>query len=439
MQELAKYSFTSQLGDYPKAAVRYTSVNLMIDQWLKEKGATNTSIERGTFSSKRPGASGHFTQTITKNDVGELREILLIDMIKGKHAFATNLRVGLIGSEVIIYCALSVKRLSQIIAPLNVYPRCPKIIRDIVEGYGDWTLEGDLVPRATVIDAAGDRGGYDLSKALLDKKRKFPVVVISDDPDHRPWINLTQKLANDLVGVAHVASLDDEGSWALTDELGKSYSCYLGAVRLYWPLTTDDLNTSVWTATRLLQEYGEDISGLNRFLTTIREIVLETSSLSLSNPKNLREVSKQDLRLRLSTANAEEQEKELNSIIDENGDLCDQLNEAKAEIARLKSKVLSLYSQQNERDQEESPDDSEVELVHTPAEAGDLRYYKKISKNGNSDKLVVTKECNHNSWRPTPKAIQAQKGIQKLEGRDDWRSFQHCNGCKGGGRWRVQW
>lgn len=439
MQELAKYYFTSKLDDVAEAIERYFSVNELIDRWLTEKGAANTSLEKGTFSSKRQGASGHFTQTITKNDIGELREFLLIDIVKGKHAFATTLKVGMIGCEVVIYCALSVKRLSEVIAPLNVYPRCPKIIRDIVEAFGDWKLGGDVVPRATLIDASGEIGGYDLSVSLLDRERKFPILVVSDDPDNRPWTNLAGKLANDLVGVAHVASVDEDGSWALTDELGKSHSCYLGAVRLYWPLTTDDLHTSVWTAGRLIKEYGEDVSGLNKFLAMIREVVLETSSLSLSHPKTLREISNQELRQRLSAANAEEQEKELNTIIDENSELYDKLSESNAEIARLKSKILSLYSQLNEGDQGGSADDSEVEAVHKPAEAGELRFYKKIRKNGGSDKLVVTGECNHKSWRPTPKAIQAQKGIQKLEGRDDWRSFQHCNGCTNGGRWRVQW
>jgi len=439
MQELAKYSFVSDFDNHSDAIDRYCLISEQVDKWLTEKGAADTSVERGNFASKTRGATGHFTQKIIENDNGQLREILLLDLIKGQHSFATNLRIGLVESKVIVYCALSVQRSSQVIAPVQVRPRCPRIIKDIISSYGDWKFEGDILPNGSVINAASYESGCELSARLTDKTRRFPVLVVSDDLEYQPWTNLAQKLASDLVGVAHVASADEDGSWALTDELGKPHSCYMGAVRLYWPLTTDDLHSSVWTAARLLAEYGEDIAGLNKFVEEIREVVFETSSLSLSNPKVLREITRQDLRQRLNDASAEEQEKELNSIIEENSNLFDLLNEANAEIAKLRSKNLSLNSQLSERPKVEVTDDSEAEEVHIPAAAGELRFYKKISKNGGADKLVVTRECSHNSWGIAPKAIQAQKGIKKLEGRDDWRTLQHCGGCINGGRWRVQW
>lgn len=439
MQELAKYSFVSNFDDHSEAIDRYYSVSGRVDQWLIEKGAAETSAELGSFLSKTRGAIGHFTQKTIENDNGQLREILLLDLIKGQHSFATSLKIGLVGSKVVIYCALSVQRSSQFIAPVKVHPRCPKIIRDIIGSYGDWTFEGDIVPNGSIVSAESYEDGCDLSIRLADKTRRFPVVVVSDDPKYQPWANLAQKLASDLIGVAHVTIVNEDGSWALTDELGKSHSCYLGAVRLYWPLTTDDLHSSVWTAARLLTEYGEDAAGLNRFAEETRAVVFETSSLSLSNPKVLREINRQELRQRLNKASTEEQEKELNSIIEENSSLLDQLNEANAEIAKLRSKNLSLNSQLSERPLAEVADDSEAEVVHVPAVAGDLRFYKKTSTGGGVDRLVVTGECNHNSWGKATKAIQAQKGIKKLEGRDDWRTLLHCGGCTNGGRWRVQW
>jgi hypothetical protein len=226
MQELAKYSFVSDFNDHSDAIDRYCSVSERVDQWLTEKGAAGTSAERGTFSSKTRGASGHFTQKIIDNDNGQLREILLLDLIKGQHSFATNLRIGLVESKVVIYCALSVQRSSQVIAPVKVRPRCPRVIKDIISSYDDWRFEGDTVPNGSVINSASYEDGCDLSAQLVDKTRRFPVLVVSDDLEYRPWTNLAQKLASDLVGVAHVASADEDGSWALTDELGKSHSCY---------------------------------------------------------------------------------------------------------------------------------------------------------------------------------------------------------------------
>lgn len=439
MQELAKYSFAADFESATDALDRYISVIGRVDQWILGKGATSPLAEKGTFLSKKRGANGHYTQKTYENDNDHLREILLLDHIKGQHAFATNLRVGLVGCKVVVYCALSVQRSAQVIAPINAHPRCPGVIRDIISGYGGWKFEGDIVPSGDTIDAAGYEAGCDLSARILDRSRKYPILVVSDDPECLPWADVAQRLASDLVGVAHVANANEDGSWALTDELGKSQSCYLGAVRLYWPITTDDLHSSVWTAARLLSEYGGNAVGQNKFQEKIREIVFETSSLSLSNPKLLREVAKRELPRRLKIASAEDQEKELSAIIEENSALLDQLGEANSEIARLRSKVLSLSSQLSERPPVEVATEAGEINAHVPARDGDLRFYKKIGKSGSVDKLVVTNECNHGSWEVTPKAIQAQKGVMKLEGRNGWRSFQHCGTCTNGGRWKVQW
>jgi hypothetical protein len=72
---------------------------------------------------------------------------------------------------------------------------------------------------------------------------------------------------------------------------------------------------------------------------------------------------------------------------------------------------------------------------------GETRYYKKIGSGGGVDALVKTKQCNHKSsdWTSAFKGDQAEKGLLKLEGRNDWKSIAHCSACTGGGRWRVNW
>jgi hypothetical protein len=443
MQDLGKYLLKHVSTDTKHATNRFEIVDKMFDSWMSEKGVTDLSSETGKFTSIKQGANGTFSRKLTQNELGSLREILLIEIFENEHAFVTELRIGLVDNSVFIYCSLSAKRLSQIIAPVRIHPRCPRIIREIIEKFDDWELDGDKIPSSSIINSNGEDGGLALCTRLLDKGRRFPVLVISDDLDERPWPNLAEKLARDLVGVAHVAVVDDEGSWAMTDELGKRDSCYLGAVRLYWPLGEKDyLSSSIWTASKLWDEYSGDIPGLGRFQSTIRGIVLETSSLSLSAPKSLREISKREMRDRLNAANAEEKEKDLNSIIDENSELNDKLEAANAEILKLKSRIAFLSSKLDDGDPDKdtnSPEDCETEIAHSPVGEGQIRYYKKIGKKGDTDTLVCVKQCNHNSWRPAFKAIQAEKGITKLEGRSDWRSIQHCNGCKGGGRWKVQW
>jgi len=50
------------------------------------------------------------------------------------------------------------------------------------------------------------------------------------------WLVDPGELAERLAGIAHVYLLEDKwAGYTLTEEVGKQYSCYNGAVRLYWP------------------------------------------------------------------------------------------------------------------------------------------------------------------------------------------------------------
>jgi len=441
MQELATYSFFAKLSDLESAEHRFQALDDLFVKWMQKKGVTDFTQEKGRFQSNAEGAVGSYTRTTVSNSLGRLSEIMMIDMVLNDHAFVTNIKFGQLESSVYVYCSLSAKRLSHIIAPLKLFPRCPSVIRDVISSYDDWTLGGEAVPPPTPEEHFGEDEGILLCEKLLDENRHFPVIVVSTDT--AVWRDLADKLARDLVGVAHVATVDEHGSWALTDELGKQNSCYLGAVRLYWPLgVLDDLRSTVWTAEHLENKYGVNTAGANKFLSVVRGMVMETASLSLSVPKSLREISKHELRDRISRSNAQQREEELNSIIDENSNLTDSLDEARAEISNLKRKLTSLYSALEQAGLEEEGVESEEESVseaHVPFTPGEIRYYKKTKKSGRADNLVLTNSCNHNSWKPLHKAIQAEKGVQKLEKSKDYRTIQHCNECTGGGLWKVQW
>lgn len=443
MQELATYSFFAKFSDLESAEQRFHALDEMFVGWMQKKGVTDFTQEKGRFRSNAEGAIGSYTRTTVVNALGRLSEIMMVDMIPNDHAFVTNIKFGQFEDAIYVYCSLSAKRLSHIIAPLKLFPRCPSIIRDVISSYDDWVLGGEAVPPPIPVEYFGEDKGILLCEKLLDENRNFPIMVVSTDT--AVWRDLADKLARDLVGVAHVAAVDEHGSWALTDELGKQNSCYLGAVRLYWPLgVLDDLRSTVWTAEQLESRFRTNAAGANKFLSVVRGMVMETSSLSLSVPKSLREISKRELRDRISQSNAQQREEELNSIIDENSDLADSLDEARAEIARLKGKLTSLYSAMEQAGLEgegEGVESEEENLseAHVPFTPGEVRYYKKTKKSGRADNLIVTNSCNHNSWKPVHKAIQAEKGVQKLEKSKDYRTIQHCNECTGGGLWRVQW
>jgi len=71
---------------------------------------------------------------------------------------------------------------------------------------------------------------------MTDPTRPCPIALVSRSiPDEAPMID-SQDLAQRLAGVCKVYELADKwAAFRLTDEVGRSLSCFGGAVRIYWP------------------------------------------------------------------------------------------------------------------------------------------------------------------------------------------------------------
>ncbi len=441
MQELAIYSFQVELNT-AAAQARLQDIDRKVIDWLKEKGVHDTAAVEGKFASRSDDLGGEFFRKSIKSSSGLLEEIRLVESSNINQQFTTLISVTYDGAVVRVFSSLSVESLSNVVAPSPSYPRCPKVIRSLISSFDDWTFNGQLLPTEVAQEAKTDADVEFLSRKLKDVSRNLPCIVISNDQDEVVWSELATELARDLVGLAHVHAIDEEGAWILTDELGKKNSCYLGAVRLYWPShhsNSDSIRGTVWTADTLKSTFGADRAGMNRFRSLVRGTVMSAAALAIAPPKTIRDIQNASIRERMGDAKSAERDKELDSIIDENSSLHDQLAEAKQKIHDLKSTLESLQFGVEQRSSallEEPQDDASN---FKKAVAGELRYYKKIGKKGDADDLVVTGSCNHNSWKAAFKAIQAEKGLLRVEGRRDWKSMHHCSTCKGGGRWRVQW
>jgi hypothetical protein len=69
---------------------------------------------------------------------------------------------------------------------------------------------------------------------LRDAGRQLPVVALSEDQRRATFLDPAY-LADRLLGLAHVVTVDTEAAYQVSDAVGKSLSCFLGAVRVYWP------------------------------------------------------------------------------------------------------------------------------------------------------------------------------------------------------------
>lgn len=120
------------------------------------------------------------------------------------------------------------------IAPVEFSLRRPRVVatllRHFVCKHGDTRLS--LEPRGI----SAPRVPEFVRGRLLSKSRRLPIVLVSRTAVFDKWLVDPAELADRLAGIAEVNVLDDKwAGYALSDEVGKMYSCYNGAVRLYWP------------------------------------------------------------------------------------------------------------------------------------------------------------------------------------------------------------
>lgn len=443
MQNLAAYSFEAKVSD---TELRLQQIDSLIDAWLStSKGADNPRATNGTFESLSGDGVGAFERRRFEAKMGIATEVELIETTHTGAMFTTAIQVTCIRGTVSVFVSLGATPGSSLVAPIKLYPRCPTVVREIIEKFSDWQFAGQMLPFGRTFDATHSQGVKDLCGAIRSSSRRLPLIVVSMDHDEQVWHDLHIRAAEHLIGLADVAFVDAESSWTLTDELGARDSCYLGAVRLYWPLRRVDGSHEgiTWLAQRLTA-FGIDDQGRNRFLSVLRRTVMSTAALTLLQPGSFREVQNAVTKERLQALEGRARDTELDSIIEENAKLSEELEESKATISNLQWKLAATaYSRQGDpaANDDDAEDSAQETTIQMPPEPGETRFYKKIGSGGGVDTLVQTKACQHKSgnWKPAFKGDQAEKGLIKLEGRDDWQSLAHCSACKGGGRWRVHW
>lgn len=442
LQSLAAYAFEAHLENPNE---RLEAIDLIVDDWLSKKGAEAPRSTDGSFVSKTGDGTGQFSRQQIQSRPGVLREIELIETAHNGAMFTTTLQVASDGKRVVVFASLSAAPGESRVAPIGLYPRCPWIIRAIIEKFPDWKFSGQEVPLAKPFDATDAESAKVLCAVLRSNTRRLPILVVSNDEDEAVWRDLHVKAAEHLIGLADVAVVSAESSWVLTDELGRRDSCYLGSVRLYWPGFRADgsLPGINWRATKLAT-FGIEDAGRNRFLDALRREVMSVAALTMAPPPLFREIRSAAEKDRLQALEAGSRDKELDSIIAENAKLAADLQAAELTIQSLQWKLAAASYSQREvtaanNDDAEDAESSEEEYL--PPQPGETRFYKKIGSGGGVDSLVWTKACRHkeSNWRPAFKGDQAEKGLLKLEGRNDWKSIAHCSACTGGGRWRVNW
>ncbi|MFC0156251.1 hypothetical protein ACFFJ4_22505 [Xanthomonas dyei] len=438
MRQLAAYSLSSSTKDPATARQRHTDAISIIERWLIKKGAEAPLQADGFFRSKtRKDDTGIYTISRHEHDGDELIDYTLIEKSFSGLDFSTTISALCSEDSSTIFCTLSVSSSDEAILDAYTDARCPAVIRDLLSTQEYWTYANvQISSAAKVVDSEAQVS--DLVEHIKDEQsRKMPVVLVSEYDGEEAWPGFSEKIARDLVGAAEVVLITENGSRFLTAKVGKQHSCYLGAIRLYWPTTgTQEMPRSfVWTENSLLPEdESEDDIYAKRFQNKLRNLILSATAVAVTQPKRIKELHQLTAtkELRDVRKSAEERIEQLELAID---DLTQKL-----EAAEHRNRVLSYQLQQAATITDIGQDDSNASNDEDNAPVkGEVRFYKKVANAASFDKMAQTNDCGHNAWQASNGAHKAKKGLTRFIGSNDWKSVQHCGTCTGGGVWKVEW
>lgn len=180
---------------------------------------------------------GH--QVRMKSQSGEVGQIVTLELHHPADndktlSWNTLVRFCTDKSTVEAHVLLSIHSNEQIIRPVNYDPMPPRIVRDLVSRF-DCRVNGRPLWKSAENISDSDIDKF-VQQDLLDPKRRIPIVVVSRDLDTERPIIAGDEVRRPIIGLANVAVLKDKyAAFSLSEAIGRSRSCWNGAIAVYWP------------------------------------------------------------------------------------------------------------------------------------------------------------------------------------------------------------
>lgn len=374
MRQLASYSFEAGMGAGP-SAVRAGEVERRVEGWLSSKGEPTTDGRAIRFED---GRRAELVRARVESPAGRIFEATLTEPTDGGE-FRTAFSVAETEDTVAVSVGLSA--VSESLSPIYLDVHCPRVVRDLLSPPSPWRYGATRVSSAP-LDFEGAAGGNAFVSLVWDSARALPVVAVSDEHGAVLHPGIVEGLARDLAGLAVVARLDPQTSWRVSDTKGKAWSCYNGAIRLYWPdvdpageLAGGVRRHPLWTPTRMLTGEPDTFVAARRMRNQLRRRVLGQSAFAVRQPPvfaRIRRAARQEELAELRSKLAPDADYEV--LAEEYFEQLLQkdaiLEEREAEIAALKLEVSNLQyaaGWKAARPQEETADEVEPDEETPPA------------------------------------------------------------------------
>ncbi|HWL64255.1 MAG TPA: hypothetical protein VNQ32_15775 [Steroidobacteraceae bacterium] len=326
-------------GETPTAVI--DSLLVHVKAWLAAKGLAEWSEGRSIVPRGPRNAVATITQTRVGDDVEW--EVMYDEPGDGRR-FLTRLLLGVRSGAVHLFLEMRAGAEGYYLAPVHFEVRTPRIVGQLL-GARHW-LVGETMASAKPIPWHGHAAGAKLWKVIRHNQRNLPVIAVSRFQGQALTPTLATDLARELGALAVVADLDDAASWSLTEAAGKEWSCFNGAIRLYWPLragATSFRDCPLWTMDRLREAAGTPEVAAERIRAQLRRWLFELSTYAVDEPSELFALRRDASHAALQAAKAKAAEEgDYKSLAEELFDRCDGLEK---KLATERQKAEDLQAQ----------------------------------------------------------------------------------------------
>ncbi|MHA6896410.1 hypothetical protein ACQUJT_20360 [Ralstonia pseudosolanacearum] len=366
MRKVASYSLIAR-AQGEAISTGFQTVVDALEHWLSSKGTVSRADGRGTIK-YHDGREADFTIESVSSEVGHIVEYRLTEPSE-TGLFQTIIRIAQTASVLAMYAELQVGSSANRLGPLAFDARCPTVIREIIDLNLDWHVEETPVGTRPM-SFLGQEGAHSLIDVIWHPARTLPIVVVSEHEGSLLTPNIAENIAADLSGLALVARIDAEASWAMTSKKGHEWSCYNGAVRLYWPLagrSSHYMMNPLWTRSSLLRGLYEPRDASYRLRKLLRKKVFSSSAFSMREVDSFHQIRQQHRKeqysLRKESAKTESDWKALaDSYAEDNLTLSGAIETANREIQQLQEQIANLEVALRWRDDEPEEIDAAEEV-----------------------------------------------------------------------------
>ena len=345
MRPVAAYSLTrATTGD---GTGDLAACRRLVALWLRAKGAEDISVGQREVTYPT-GIVAQLQIDQISSEHGALDSFTLTEPVDAGH-FETHLDLAQDDSSIVLFCQLRTGSASSALAPVPFDARCPGVVRDLIR-MGGWT-SGASEASADHVTRIGREAGRQLDEAIWHPDRGLPVVVVSELDGFTLHPNIARDLAHDLAGLATVAQIDDEASWLLSDSKGREWSCYSGALRLYWPFraTRDDpYSHRLWTQNALLRGGVDPETAARRVHRQLHRVIFGQSAFQ-TTPAIITEIRDEHIAAQRKQAkDADDYVALANDYERENRDFRQDIKDLKEQIREQLARIEDLDAQNHE-------------------------------------------------------------------------------------------